>query len=272
MELKAFIDVMNRLAPPETALSFDNCGLIVGTEKTDIRRVLVALDCTTAVADEAARVNADLVLTHHPVLFNAVKRILPDDPETAAVYKLIRSGIGCMAVHTNLDAAEGGVNTELCRIFGLKNTVVVPPENIMRVGELETPMQLDQFAKTVEEKLHTTALICGEDRLVRKVAVMGGAGGGDCAFAKEYGADVYLTGECKHNQAIAAGVLGLAVIAAGHYETENPVLEPLIRYLKANTRNVEYILSGSNKAVFRTCRGSNDNDFVYFNLVKEDQV
>ena len=120
MELKAFIDVMNRLAPPETALSFDNCGLIVGTEKTDIRRVLVALDCTTAVADESARVNADLVLTHHPVLFNAVKRILPDDPETAAVYKLIRSGIGCMAAHTNLDAAEGGVNTELCRIFGLK--------------------------------------------------------------------------------------------------------------------------------------------------------
>ena len=128
-------------------------------------------------------------------------------------------------------------------------------------------MKLSEIAKVLNAKV-----ICGEDRLVRKVAVMGGAGGGDCVLAKEYGADVYLTGECKHNQAIAAGVLGLAVIAAGHYETENPVLEPLIRYLKANTRNVEYILSGSNKAVFRTCRGSNDNDFVYFNLVKEDQV
>ena len=272
MELQAFIEVMNRLAPPETALSFDNCGLIIGTEKKDIRRVLIALDCTTAVADEAAHVGADLVLTHHPVLFNPVKRILPDAPSTAAVYKLIRSGIGCMAAHTNLDAAEGGVNTELCRIFGLKNTVIVPPENIMRVGELETPVQLDQFARTVEEKLHTTALICGEDRLVRRVAVMGGSGGGDCAFAREYGADVYLTGECKHNQAIEAGVLGLAVIAAGHYETENPVLEPLISYLKANTRNVEYIRSSSNKPVFRTCRGNDNNDFVYFNLVKEDQV
>ena len=251
MELNAFIGVMNELAPAETALGFDNCGLIVGTERKDIRRVLVALDCTPAVAEEAAGIGADLVLTHHPLLFGAVKRILPDDPGTAAVYRLIRSGIGLFSAHTNLDAAEGGVNTALCRLLGIENEIAVPPENIMRIGDLETPMTLDELAARVEERLGATALITGSDRTVRRVAVMGGSGGGDIRLAKEYGADVYITGECRHNQGIDAMTLGLALIVAGHHETENPVLRPLIGYLQAHTHDVEYVLSAVNGPVFR---------------------
>lgn len=254
MELNAFIETMNRLAPKETALSFDNCGLLVGTEKAEIKKILVALDCTLAVAEEAAELGADLVLTHHPVLFSGVKQILPDAPQTAAVYKLIRNGIGLFAAHTNLDAAEGGVNTALCKLLGILDPISVPPENIMRVGELAEPMMLDDFARLVEKKLGATALVAGENRPVRKVAVLGGSGGSDCAFAAEYGADCYVTGECKHSQAIEAGVMGLAVIAAGHFETENPVLIPLIEYLQANTDGVEYILSRRNTHIFRACR------------------
>lgn len=255
MELSLFIDRMERLAPRDSALSMDNVGLIVGTRKKEIRRVLVALDCTVQVADEAVLKGADLVLTHHPLLFHAVKRILPDAPETAAVFRLIENGIGLFAAHTNLDAAEGGVNTELCRLLGICNEIAVPPESIMRVGELEKETTLFAFAKLVEEKLHTTALVAGSDRPVKRVAVMGGSGGGDCAFAKEYGADVYLTGECKHSQAIEAGVMGLAVIAAGHHETECPVLRPLIEYLQASDDDVEYILSDCGGSVFRApCR------------------
>lgn len=254
MELNAFIETMNRLAPKETALSFDNCGLLVGTENAEIKKILVALDCTLAVAEEAAELGADLVLTHHPVLFSGVKQILPDAPQTAAVYKLIRNGIGLFAAHTNLDAAEGGVNTALCKLLGILDPISVPPENIMRVGELAEPMMLDDFARLVEKKLGATALVAGENRPVRKVAVLGGSGGSDCAFAAEYGADCYVTGECKHSQAIEAGVMGLAVIAAGHFETENPVLIPLIEYLQANTDGVEYILSRRNTHIFRACR------------------
>lgn len=254
MELNAFIETMNRLAPKEKALSFDNCGLLVGTEKAEIKKILVALDCTLAVAEEAAELGADLVLTHHPVLFSGVKQILPDAPQTAAVYKLIRNGIGLFAAHTNLDAAEGGVNTALCKLLGILDPISVPPENIMRVGELAEPMMLDDFARLVEKKLGATALVAGENRPVRKVAVLGGSGGSDCAFAAEYGADCYVTGECKHSQAIEAGVMGLAVIAAGHFETENPVLIPLIEYLQANTDGVEYILSRRNTHIFRACR------------------
>ncbi len=257
MKLADFTAVMNRLAPPETALGFDNCGLLIGAEKSEVRRVLVALDCTCAVADEAAELECDLVLTHHPLIFNALKRILPNDPASAAVYKLIRSGIALFAAHTNLDAAEGGVNTELCRLLGIENAYAVPPENIMRVGELAEPVELDDFARLVEKKLGAVAHISGENRLVRRVAVMGGSGGGDCALAKAYGADCYVTGECKHSQAIEAGVMGLAVITAGHYETENPVLRPLAEYLKANTEGVEIIISSRNTPVFRTAKSDN---------------
>ena len=256
MELKAFIDVMNTLAPPETALDFDNCGLLIGTEKNDIKRVLVALDCTCAVAEEAAELSCDLMLTHHPLIFSGLKRILPDDPVSAAVYKLIRFGIGLFAAHTNLDAAEGGVNTELCAVLGIENAITVPPENIMRVGDLREAMELDEFARLVEERLGTVAHISGENHIVRRVAVMGGSGGGDCAYAKANGADCYVTGECKYSQAIGAGVMGLAVITAGHYETENPVLRPLIEYLKANTSGVEFIVSRRGTPVFRTAKSA----------------
>ena len=93
MLLNDFIDIMNKLAPQETALGFDNVGLIIGTDRKQIKRVLVALDCTLAVALEAVEIGADLVLTHHPLLFSAVKRISPECPQTAAVYTLIRNGI-----------------------------------------------------------------------------------------------------------------------------------------------------------------------------------
>lgn len=251
MRLDAFINIMENLAPKDTALGFDNVGLIVGTEKTDIRRVLVALDCTPAVAEEAAALDCDLVLTHHPLLFKAVNRILPDSPETSAVYRLIRSGIGLFAAHTNLDAADGGVNTELAELIGVRNVQAVPPDNIMRVGELETPMHIDEFAKFVESKLGATALVCGPVKTVSKVALVGGSGGGEYHYAYEYGADCLVTGECKHSDALAAASLGLCVIAAGHYETENPVLVPLVNYLRVNTEGVEYFISKMNAPVFR---------------------
>ena len=251
MKLDDLIQAMESLAPADTALEFDNVGLLIGTDRSEIRRVLLALDCTPAVADEAVLKDCDLVLTHHPLFFNGVKRILPDAPDTAAAYKLIRHGIGLFAAHTNLDAAEGGVNTALCRLLGIENEVPVPPENIMRVGELKAPTTLFRFAKLVREKLGGAALTAGQDRPVRRVAVLGGSGGGDCAYAAKFGADVYVTGECKHSQGIDAGTMGLAVIAAGHHETENLVIEPLAAYLRSVTDGAEYLISESCTSVFQ---------------------
>lgn len=253
MKISEFISIMEALAPADTALSFDNVGLLVGTQREDIRRVLVALDCTCAVVDEAAELDADLILTHHPLMFSALKRILPEHPDSAAVFKLIRGNIALFSAHTNLDAAQGGVNTQLCRVLGIRDETPVAPENIMRIGFLDGDCTLRDFAELVERRLNTRVRVCGDDsRHIRKVAVLGGSGGSDVELAHQNGADVLVTGECKHSQAISASVLGISVIAAGHYETERVVLSAVIDHLQKSCSGVEYILSKADGAVLRT--------------------
>lgn len=243
MKLKDFLLAMESIAPRELALEFDNPGLIVGTEKEDISRVLVALDCTEAVVREAKEKGCELVLTHHPLLFHAVKRISPDDPVTSPVYGLIRNGIGMFAAHTNLDSAEGGVNTQLCRLLGIKNERPVPPENLCRVGELEAETGFSEFAAFVGKRLNATVRAAGPERKIRRVMVCGGSGGGEYRFAGEVGADVLVTGECKHNEAIEAVHAGVNVLVCGHFETESIVLPPLIGALRKLTEGVEFFLS-----------------------------
>ena len=119
MKLEKWIKIMEEIAPCNLAQDYDNVGLLIGTEK-EIGKVLVALDLSVPVAEEAIAEKVDLVLTHHPVFFHPVKRMLPDDPDTAAAYKLIRNGIGMYAAHTNLDACEGGVNDAIAESLGLE--------------------------------------------------------------------------------------------------------------------------------------------------------
>ena len=243
MDKRDFFAAMEAIAPRELAMDYDNPGLIVGMEGETINRVLVALDCTVPVVEEAKRLGCDIVLTHHPLLFSAVRKLSPDDPMTASIWRLIKYGIGMFAAHTNLDAAEGGVNTVLCRLLGIKDEIAVPPDNICRVGELETPASFSDFAACVENVLHTKVRVAGDERIVSRVMVCGGSGGSEYPLAKEYGADVLVTGECRHNQAIEAVCCGVNVIAAGHYETESIVLEPLIELLKKAAPDAEYLLS-----------------------------
>lgn len=256
MRLKDFIAMMERIAPPELAMGFDNPGLIVGPEREEITRVLVALDCTPAVAGEAVAEGCQLVLTHHPLFLQAQKRILPDAPETAAAYRLIRHGIGLYAAHTNLDAAQGGVNDCLAQCLGLREVAPLPPEGLGRVGMLRRPMLLTQLAGQVERALNTRVHLCGEDRMVTRVAVVGGAGGGEAPAASRAGAEVLITGEAKHHHALEAGILGIALMAAGHYETERVVLQPLIFRLQQADSTVQYKLTRVEEPVFWRLSGA----------------
>lgn len=249
MLLKDWIGDMERVAPPELAMEWDNIGLLVSPVNTEIRTVLVALDCTVAVAEEAATIGAQLVLTHHPVLFTGTKRMLSDDPVTAAVYRLIRHGIGLYAAHTNLDAAQGGVNDALAACLGLSDVKPLPPDDLGRVGILSEPLPLSAMASHVERELSCTALATGDpQRMVRRVALVGGSGGEDISAAVAAGADVLVTGECRHHQALEAMELGLALLACGHYETERVVLKPLIARLQACQNDVQYRLAHAETA------------------------
>ena len=243
MKLSKIAEIMEGIAPRELALEYDNPGLLVGAPDGEIDRVLVALDCTLPVVREAASLGCGLVITHHPLMFRGVKRISPEDPVTAPVYELIRNGVAMFAAHTNLDAAEGGVNTALCRLLGIMDEQPVPPENICRVGELEKSMGFNEFAETVKKRLGACVRAAGPEREVKRVMVCGGSGGSEYRLAAAAGAQVLVTGECKHNEAIEAVCMGVNVLVCGHFETERVVLEPLIEMLREKAPGVEFILS-----------------------------
>lgn len=250
MRIKDFIAAMERIAPPPLAAEWDNVGLIVGTEQEEIRNVLVALDCTTAVADEARERGCELVLTHHPLLFHGVRRLMPNDPDTAAVFRLIKNGVGLYSAHTNLDAAEGGVNDALAELFGLCDRTPFF-EGMGRVGTLPKAVTLGALAERTDGLLKTVSRYTGDaDTRIRTLAVLGGAGGDAIAAAREAGADALITGEIKHHEALNANELGIPVIVAGHHETEAVVLKPLIRRLQSATNDVQYYIAHNGVAPF----------------------
>ena len=251
MILQDWIGKMEQIAPPELALSFDNPGLLISPEQKDIQKVLVAMDCTVDVAEEAIAWGADLVLTHHPKFFGGVKHILDDDPETKSVYRLLRHDIGLYAAHTNLDAAEGGVNDALMETLGVTDVRLLPEDNLGRIGTLSVPMPLQAFSALVAEKFHTCAHTVGDpERMIRTVACVGGSGFEDYYAARACGADVFVTGECKHHEALAAKDLGMPLIVAGHHETECVVLPKLIARLQSETNDVQYKLALSDQGPF----------------------
>jgi dinuclear metal center YbgI/SA1388 family protein len=253
MKLSAFCERMESIVPKALALSFDNVGLLIGPDHDDVRKVLVALDLTVPVANEAIAGGYDLVLTHHPVFFEAVKSFSPTEYETAAPYLLVRHGIGHFAAHTNLDACAGGVNDVLASLLKLDDLRPLPADGLGRIGTLRSPMTFREFASLCESALHTRGRFVGDpDRIVHSVAVIGGSGGGDAACVREAGCDVFVTGEMKHSQALYAQHVGLNCCVMGHYETEFPVLKPLISRLQQEENDVQYDLAHSGCAPLRS--------------------
>lgn len=252
MELAKFCACMDQIAPRPLALDFDNVGLLVEPDHAEIRKVLIALDCTTVTAREAIDLGADLLVTHHPQFFHGVKSIGFSSPVTGAAALLLRHGIGHYAAHTNLDAAQGGVNDTLASLLALKDVSPIPPEDIGRVGVLPRPMKLSALVTKCNELLGSHAAYTGDpDRPVSRIAVLGGAGGGDIEYAKAVGAEAYITGEAKHNQILEAREMDLALILCGHYETEQVVLKSLQDRLQILAPDVQYTITLREKAPLR---------------------
>ncbi len=249
MELKQFCTCMEKIAPRALALDFDNVGLLVEPDHTEIKKVLLALDCTTVTAREAIDMGADLLVTHHPQFFHGVKSIGFSSPVTGAAALLLRHGIGHYAAHTNLDAAAGGVNDTMATLLELRGIEPIPPENIGRAGVLPAPMKLSELVEQCNVLLGSRAAYTGDpDRLISRVAVLGGAGGGDIEYAQATGAEAYITGEAKHNQILEAGERDLPLILCGHYETEQVVLKSLQDRLQILAPDVQYTITLREKA------------------------
>ena len=236
--VKDVVRMVGEIAPYELAEEWDNVGLLVGREKGEVTRALVALDLTKGVIEEAKALGAQLIVTHHPVMFSPRKRLTDEDYEGGLILTLAQNGMSLIAAHTNLDAAPGGVNDTLMALMGAKN---VMGEGCFRVGDLAEGTTLGMLCARAAAKLHTAVRAYGaEDTVVRKLGCCSGAGSSEMGEAIAFGADCFITGEVKHHHALGAAAAGVCMIEAGHYETENPVCEVLANALQNAADAVQY--------------------------------
>lgn len=253
MTVREIYDAIDRIAPFQTAMDFDNVGILVGDENVDVTKTLLCLDVTPRVLREAKSIGVELIISHHPVIFNPLRTVQPQN----IIYALVQSGIAVISAHTNLDMAYPyGVNDALCCKLGLQNVCGILKEgetDIAYMGELPEEMTTEDFAAHIKEALGLSAVRCtAVSKMLRTVAVVGGAGGDYALAAQAKGADAFVTGEVKHHEAIAAQQAGLALYEAGHYHTELPYRERLKAYLDTACPGVEFIVSESERPPMET--------------------
>lgn len=229
--------------PPALKEDYDNVGLLCGYPDNDTRRVLIALDVTLEAIREAEDLGAGLIVAHHPVIFTPMNRVLDNDPAGRRVIRLIRSGISAVCMHTNLDRLEGGVNTALAQALGAK---IVQMLDMGCVAELPCSDLMDtaSFLSLTKKTLRADDIRFHDaGRPVGRIAVCGGAGGDIIYEAERLGCDTVLTGEIKHHQWIDGRELGMNLIEAGHFATENVVLTALAEMLRQGFPELEITLS-----------------------------
>lgn len=239
--VKEISDYINTFAPYVTQCHWDNCGVLIGDIEKEINKIGFTLDLTAETLLKAVESGVDMIITHHPVIFKAQKSFVKGNIAFDAAVK----GITVLSAHTCFDCAEGGVNDVLCEIFDIKNVQGVPSEEcatpMARIGDVEETSSLN-FAKKVSERLGTVCRVVDCNNTIRKVAVCGGSGADFIDDVAKIGADAYVTGDMSHHDFLYAEEIGLTVIAAGHFETENPSMKALEKFVSEKFREVETCL------------------------------
>lgn len=242
MKISEITKVIERFAPLSLQESYDNAGLIVGRPDQEVRGVLLAVDVTEAVIDEAVRTDCDLIVTHHPIIFHPIKRLNSADQVQRCVERAIRAGIALYACHTNLDSTPQGMSWRLASMLGIRSLGVLqatrpetPEAGFGVVGELPEAVATEAFMRRIMEctgarVVRHNAVVTPE---VRRVAVCTGAGASLIGEARCAGADLYITSDLKYNDFMTPdGALTVADI--GHFESEYCAIELLFDILSEN--------------------------------------
>lgn len=243
-DIFSFID---SFAPFDTAMDFDNVGILVGDNNAEISRCLVALDITKDVITEAKKLGAVLIISHHPVIFEPIKAL----SITSVPYMLAQSGISAICAHTNLDMASFGVNSCLANALNLKNLEALSYYDSKRgplpmgfLGSLGRDFTCEEFAEFVKNSLECTGVRFTDFwKRIRKVAVCSGAGGDLINMAINKNADAFVTGEIKHHEVLLAVQNEVCLVEVGHFKSEDVVILPLIKKLAERFKDVEFIKS-----------------------------
>lgn len=246
MLCKEVMDILEENYPADYALDWDNVGLLVGRDDKEVRRIYVALDADDETIEAAVRWKADMLVTHHPMIFSGLKRINNLDFIGARILKLVQNDISYYAMHTNYDVLG------MAELSGRKMSLEAPevlevtrdgeqPEGIGRVADLASPVPLREICWSVKDRFHLGAVkVFGDmDQPVSRIAISPGSGKSMIKAALDKKADVLITGDIDHHTGIDAVAQGLAVIDAGHYGIEHIFIEDVKEYLKEKLEGVE---------------------------------
>lgn len=249
MLCREIMQVIEAAYPREAALDFDNVGLLAGRAEKEVERVYIALDATDAVIDRAAEAGADMLITHHPLIFSPLKKITDEDFISRRIVKLIQNDISYYAMHTNYDVLGMAELSE--KILGIQDTEVLDvtmekegkPEGIGRIGKLEKPMTLEECCVYVKHKLNLGSLKVFGDMSaeVSRLAISPGSGKTAVPAALAKGADVLVTGDIGHHDGLDAVEQGLAIIDAGHYGTEYIFIDDMKHFLEEKLPVLEVV-------------------------------
>lgn len=241
--IKQIYGFLNNFAPFKDSLSFDNTGLLIGNFETEVKKAVLALDITSKVINEAASIGANLIITHHPIIFKPLKNLSFND--TAS--KMIINGINAICAHTNLDIAPKGVNFELAKKLELSSLAPLTYEEdkpMGLIGTLKKEMDAEEFAKFVKIKLECNGVrYTNTGKKIKKVGLCSGSGGCFIKEAIKHACDAFVTGEIKHSDILTSNEFDLMIVDAGHYRSENVIIKPLCKELQKEFPNIEFIIS-----------------------------
>lgn len=248
------ISCIEKYAPASLAEEWDNVGLMVGDCDSEISKVLVALDINDEVIDEAINIGAEMIITHHPLIFKAIKSVSSYTPLGKRIIKLIKNNIAVYSAHTNLDISNGGTNSTLAEMLGLINISNLLNTDIDtglgKIGLLPEEMTFFEFAEKVRDILGAKHITISGDinTPIKKVGICTGSGA-DMEYmqaAKESNCDVYITGDVGYHDAQIANDLGICIVDGTHYLTEVPVVSVLCKYLsdKVDIECVPSVING----------------------------
>lgn len=248
--VKDIISIMDSIAPERTAADFDNTGFTVGDRESLVTGIVMTLDCTEETIDFAIRNGCNMIITHHPLIFDPIKSVTTDTPVGKTVYKLIKNGISFYAAHTNYDRVAGGTDDILASAAGITDTQrleteIMDGENIGfgRIGSVGG-ITAGELKKRLEQAMGATVISTADDsRIIEVAASCAGAGSSLVLEAAKKGADIFITGEAKYNVCVDAKRMGMDVILCSHQRSEQISLDSLKNTLQNRINGVKYNIS-----------------------------
>ena len=236
MKVKDIINIIEEFAPLGIQEKWDNSGLCIGSPEDEVTSVLMGLDCTPELVDEAVACGADMIVTHHPLIFSGLKKISPDDLTGAAVIKAIKAGISIYAAHTNADKVIAGVSGAMAAKLGLENVTILDEDGegtgLGVVGDLPAPMTSQEAVEFVKERFGLKAMRTSKpvEGNISRIAMCGGSGGSLIGVAKAAGAQLYISGDISYHNFFTPE--GFMIMDIGHYESEIEIVDILFSLIK----------------------------------------